>query len=149
MDFLFDDPRVGDEIDGLLGQDSQFDIAHGVHADGVDETTILVPPDWRDRLVRYESIGAPGFTAWCLSPSDLCCSKLMAGRPKDVEFVAAVVHHGLATTEEIKQRIADTHRADRAIVDKAQGLLRRMEPAETIDDVPREAPAAKPKQDRT
>lgn len=50
----FNDPDLAkaDKIDGILGEDSLFHETHGIYAQGVDITTAILPPGWRDRLVR-------------------------------------------------------------------------------------------------
>jgi hypothetical protein len=45
-------------------------------------------------------------TALCLHPLDLACSKLVAGREKDVEFVAAILSHSLLEPRALENHIS-------------------------------------------
>ncbi len=58
-----------------------FHETFGYYAQGVVESTAVLPRGWRRRLVRYESPGAAGVVAWCLEPHDLWMSKAIAGHP--------------------------------------------------------------------
>jgi len=114
------------EIEGSLGAGSPFHDEYGYFADGVDLSTAIVPADWRDRLVLYESAGSKPGRGWCLEPHDLAASKLVAGRKKDFEFVGALAEAGLIELGIVQQRLADVPR-DRAIpafVTKAERWLR-------------------------
>src|SRR5579859_2103766 len=50
-----DAERIADELDGDLGQQSQFDETHGYYVDGVEPKTVILPEDWRDRSKTYSS----------------------------------------------------------------------------------------------
>ena len=82
-------------IEGALGAGSQFHETYGYYADGVDLTTAIVPPGWRERLVRYETAGTAPGRGWCLERHDLAVSKLVAGRPKDFDFVGSLLDAGM------------------------------------------------------
>ena len=80
-------PERAIEIDGALGDGSQFDRTYGYYAHGVGPETPIGPAGWQDRLVRIELTprGArPSAVAWCLEMHDLFPSKLAAGRPHDL-----------------------------------------------------------------
>jgi len=85
---LFDDVTgaKADLVDGSIGELSMFHETFGYYAQGVVETTAVLPVGWRERLVRFETPGTNGVVAWCLEPHDLWLSKAIANRPKDVEF---------------------------------------------------------------
>jgi hypothetical protein len=53
-----------------------------------------------------------GATGWCLEPHDLAVSKIVAGREKDMEFVRAMLRHGLAHAETLRARLSTTPLAD-------------------------------------
>jgi hypothetical protein len=62
-----DAERIADELDGDLGQQSQFDETHGYCVDGVEPKTVVLPEDWRDRSKTHR----PGQEAWwrsCRTP---------------------------------------------------------------------------------
>ncbi len=69
----FDDPEgvKADLVDGTIGEASAFHESFGIYAQGVSETTAVLPDGWRDRLVRYESAATGGVVAWCLDLHDL------------------------------------------------------------------------------
>ena len=100
------DGHLADLIDGSIGEASMFHATFGYYAQGVVETTAVLPQGWRDRLVRYETPATNGVVAWCLEPHDLWISKAIAGRPKDVEFCRAIVKAGFVNGERLRERLA-------------------------------------------
>jgi Nucleotidyltransferase of unknown function (DUF6036) len=111
---LRDDPdgRMADLIDGSIGEASLFHATFGYYAQGVVAKTAVLPAGWRKRLVRCESPGTNGVTAWCLEPHDLWVSKAIAGRPKDAEFCRALLDRGLVRGARLRERLAQVHRLD-------------------------------------
>jgi hypothetical protein len=95
-------------IDGAIGERSIFHETFGYYAHGVDETTATLPEGWRDRLVRLENENTRGAIGWCLEPHDLAISKLVAGREKDLHFIAAMLRHALVNPAVLRERLADT-----------------------------------------
>jgi hypothetical protein len=95
-------------IDGAIGERSIFHETFGYYAHGVDETTATLPAGWRERLVRVENENTRGAIGWCLEPHDLAVSKLVAGREKDLTFVAGLLRHRLANPETLRERLAVT-----------------------------------------
>jgi len=114
---LRDDPDgvKADLIDGSIGEASMFHSTFGYYAQGVVETTAVLPSGWRKRLVRFETPGTNGVVAWCLEPHDLWISKAIAGRHKDVEFCRALVKRGLVTADTLKHRLAKVKRLDTGV----------------------------------
>lgn len=106
------DGAKADLIDGSIGEASMFHSTFGYYAQGVVEATAVLPPGWRDRLVRFETPGTQGVVAWCLEVHDLWLSKAVAGRPKDLEFCAALVARGLVNRERLRERLATMHGVD-------------------------------------
>lgn len=104
---VFDDPdgRRADLIDGAIGEASMFQATFGYYAQGVVTETATLPAGWRDRLVRFETPGTHGVVAWCLEPHDLWLSKMVAGRPKDLEFGQALVERGIVDVDELARRL--------------------------------------------
>jgi hypothetical protein len=98
------DARKADLIDGSIGEASLFHETFGIYAEGVSETTAVLPDGWRDRLVRYESPQTGGVVAWCLDLHDLWLAKAVAGRPKDLEFCRAFVHEGHVDPDVLRKR---------------------------------------------
>ena len=98
------DARKADLIDGSIGEASLFHETFGIYAEGVSETTAVLPDGWRDRLVRYESPQTGGVVAWCLDLHDLWLAKAVAGRPKDLKFCRAFVHEGHVDPDVLRKR---------------------------------------------
>ncbi len=106
------DGRLADLLDGSIGEASMFHATFGYYAQGVVESTAVLPAGWRDRLVRFETPGTNGVVAWCLEAHDLWISKAIAGRPKNREFCRALVAGGLVHGDLLRERLAATARLD-------------------------------------
>ena len=104
--------RKADLIDGVLGEDSLFHESFGYYAQGVDQSTAILPAGWVDRLRPLANENTRGVTGWCLDPHDLAVAKLAAARPKDYEFVAALLRAHLLDRSVIQDRIAVTLLSD-------------------------------------
>jgi hypothetical protein len=111
------DGRLADLIDGSIGEASMFHATFGYYAQGVVETTAVLPAGWQERLVRFESPGTNGVVAWCLEPHDLWVSKAIAGRPKDLEFCRAVAEGGMVDAGELRDRLANVLALDPRVRD--------------------------------
>lgn len=103
----FDDPdgQKADLIDGSIGEASMFHATFGYYAQGVSESTAILPFGWRDRLERFESEDTGGVTAWCLEAHDLWISKAIANRQKDVEFCRALLTAGIVARSTLRARL--------------------------------------------
>lgn len=99
-------PDLSDLIDGSIGELSPFDQAFGYYAHGISAETAILPQGWRARTVRLENPNTGGTTGLCLDIHDLAASKLLAGREKDREFVAALLRTSLVDTATLRARIA-------------------------------------------
>jgi hypothetical protein len=51
--------------------------------------------------------GKNNITGLCIEVHDLCASKLVAGREKDIEYVTEAVRAGLATRDTLAARLND------------------------------------------
>jgi hypothetical protein len=100
-----DAPEKSDLIDGAIGELSTFHETFGYYAHGVDESTATLPPGWRERLVPIHNENTGGATGWCLEVHDLAASKLVAGRERDMVFVAALVRQRMADPVVLQQRV--------------------------------------------
>lgn len=107
---LFDDAEGSrsTQIDGAIGEWTQFHDTFGYYAQGVDRRTALLPEGWADRLVPIRNENTEYFTGWCLEVHDLCSSKLLANRDKDREFVQALIKDDLVLVSTIRDRIYAT-----------------------------------------
>jgi hypothetical protein len=122
-------PERAEVIDGAIGELSAFHDTFGYYAQGVGERTATLPDGWKDRLIAVRGAGTRGATGWCLETHDLAVSKLVAGRPKDLDFVAALARHGLLDETKLWDRLAvtplsDEQRAAAALIGRA-ALARR------------------------
>lgn len=97
-----------DLIDGSIGEGSPFHQTFGYYAHGVAQDTAVLPPGWRERLIPLKNKNTGGGVGLCLEINDLACSKLVAGREKDLEFVGALLRHNLAHPETIKERLSSS-----------------------------------------
>ena len=105
------DPAAAIEIDGAIGDGSQFHETWGYYAHGVGPETVTLPDGWQERLVPVRVPELPRgdrhFTAWCLETHDLILSKCAAGRERDWEYVEGAVAHRLVRLGVLRARIAD------------------------------------------
>ena len=116
-----------DLIDGSIGEGSPFENAFGYYAHGVGEETAVLPDGWRDRLVLVCNENTRYVRGWCLEVHDLAVSKLVAGREKDLDFLAAIVRHRMADLATMGTRLAAT-RVDPALAGLAGARLAGLKP---------------------
>lgn len=102
------DGRKADLIDGTIGEATLFHDTFGVYGHGVGLNTAQLPGGWRERLVPLANKNTNGVVGYCLETHDLLVAKYLAGRPKDLEFCAAVVAAGFVEEKILKARLADT-----------------------------------------
>ncbi len=106
-----DRPDLVDEIDGALGDGSQFHATFGYYAHGVAPETAKAPTGWEQRLVRVAvppwvgSDRAP--VAWCLDVADLVLSKCAAGRPRDWDYAREALAAGVVDGDVLLERVGD------------------------------------------
>jgi hypothetical protein len=99
-------PEMTDNIDGALGQDSQFHATHGFYVHGVSIDSATLPEGWVDRTIEVSHpIGTKGYKGLCIEAHDLAASKLVAYREKDRVFVATLLNEGLIDWQTLLQRI--------------------------------------------
>ncbi|MGW8265936.1 MAG: DUF6036 family nucleotidyltransferase [Longimicrobiales bacterium] len=101
--------RKADLIDGAIGEASMFHATFGYYAQGVEAVTAVLPDGWEGRLVRFRTAGTLGVVAWCLEPHDLWISKMVAGRPKDLEFGRALLERRIVEPAELMKRLEDVN----------------------------------------
>lgn len=128
-------PERADEIDGALGDGSQFHRTFGYYAHAVGPETAKAPAGWEQRLVPLSVDPRPGSdrsaVAYCLEAHDLVLAKCAAGRDRDWEFALGALRAGLVDGDELLERIDampldEERRGDvRAMV---TGLLARAAP---------------------
>lgn len=106
--FPHEHPERSDLVDGAIGEGSQFHETFGYYAQGVDETTAVLPEGWRDRLVAVRNPNTAGITGLCLEVNDLAISKYVAGREKDREFTRILAQHGMTQQQTLLARLKRT-----------------------------------------
>lgn len=103
-----DDESKADDLDGAIGEWSQFHETHGFYVQGVGQRTAVLPAGWAERLVAVPGDGAGVRTGLCLDPHDLCIAKLVANRAKDRSYCGALLSAGVVSSTTIRERLAGT-----------------------------------------
>ncbi len=103
-----DHPDESILIDGAIGEGSTFHDTFGYYGHGVGPETAVLPEGWKRRLIRVHGAETGGVSGWCLEVHDLAVSKIVAGRDRDVEFVTALLTHGLIQAETLRSRLKET-----------------------------------------
>lgn len=106
--FTLRSPDDANLIDGSIGELSPFHSTFGYWAHGVALETAILPVGWQDRLVPIQNENTKGAVGLCLEENDLAVSKLVAGREKDLDFVASLLRHGYASPSIVRERLANT-----------------------------------------
>ncbi|MEO8353276.1 MAG: DUF6036 family nucleotidyltransferase [Chthoniobacteraceae bacterium] len=103
-DFLIEgcDESLARVVNEAIGSESLFMEREGYHADILRPAiTSQLPPGWDERLAPLN--GCEG--TFCIEPHDLAVAKLHAGRPKDIDLLAALLKAGLLEEETIRGRL--------------------------------------------
>ncbi len=104
-------------LDEAIGQDRKFHARFGYYADFLRPgITDQLPPGWEERL----------------APHDLVVAKLHAGRPKDIDLLAALLNAGLLDEETIRKRLGAMVMQEKLIIFTHQNLDRVLEKAHVI-----------------
>ncbi len=102
------------EIDAYLGELSQFHQTHGFYVHGVSVEAAVLPKGWERRAKKVCNANTRGKTGLCLEAHDLAVSKLVAFRPKDLDFVRVLLAEELVSPRKLLLRIrqiTDDYRA--------------------------------------
>jgi hypothetical protein len=82
--------EASEEVNALFGYMSPFHAAFGFFIDGVDETTAILPPGWRERSQSLQvADGGTQIKAVAPSLDDLIVSKLHRLGETDRAYIAA------------------------------------------------------------
>jgi len=101
-------PAESDLIDGSIGEGSPFHMTFGYYAHGIGPDTAILPNGWRERLIPIRNENTGGGVGLCLEVHDLAVSKLVAGREKDLAYVASLLRYRLAESTIIQARLECT-----------------------------------------
>lgn len=100
-------PERADLIDGTIGELSPFHDTFGYYAQGVGETTAVLPAGWQGRLVPICNDNTRRATGWCLEAHDLVLSKYVARRDKDIRFIRDAIVCRLVDARILIERVGD------------------------------------------
>lgn len=104
-------PEKAIEIDGAMGDGSQFHETFGYYAHGVGPETAKAPARWEQRLVPVRVPLLAGHdaqaTGWCMEAHDLVLAKLTAGRERDMQFAEDAIRHDVVQPQELLRRVGD------------------------------------------
>jgi hypothetical protein len=106
--FSLRSPEDADLVDGCIGEGSPFHQTFGYYAHGVGHDTAVLPDGWAGRLVPVRNANTGMGTGLCLEVHDLAASKLVAGREKDMDFVAGLFRHGMLSADILRSRVLAT-----------------------------------------
>lgn len=121
------DGSLSNLVDGAIGFGSRFHVSFNVYADGVDLRTSILPDGWEGRVVTemIEDLETDEpVTVHYLEVHDLCVAKLIAGRPNDKQFVAALVAAELVDPGVLNERIRQLNTVE-PVVREAVGQIVR------------------------
>lgn len=90
-------PELSEKIEGAIGEGSKFHDTHGYYAQGVDDTTAVLPKGWFPRVHKIQNGNTNGRIGYCLDLPDLFLAKAAAGREKDREFCMALFQYSYVT----------------------------------------------------
>jgi hypothetical protein len=93
-------PELADQIEGAIGEGSDFHSNMGFYAQGVGPETATLPEGWIHRVHRIQNANTDLRVGLCLSVVDLFMSKAWAGREKDREFCRGLLQHAFVEIEE-------------------------------------------------
>lgn len=68
----------------------------------------MLPAGWKERLIPLRNDNTGNGTGLCLEVHDLVVSKLVAGREKDLSFIAGALRHGLVEADRVRDRLKQT-----------------------------------------
>ena len=93
-----DPEKISDLIQGTLGFESPFHQTFDYAADGVSSNTAVMPRDWNDRAMKYQSAECPNVVAIIPDPNDIAIAKMAAWREKDRDWLILGANSGIIST---------------------------------------------------
>jgi hypothetical protein len=102
------------DIDAHLGELSPFHQAYGFYVHGVSIEAAVLPKGWERRAKKVCNANTGGKTGLCLEAHDLAVSKLVAFRPKDLDFVRVLLTRELVSARKLLLRISQLTDSARA-----------------------------------
>jgi hypothetical protein len=117
-------PELADVIDGAIGEGSPFHSTFGYYAQGVAPETAKLPRDWRRRALRISNPLTEGAVGIAPEIHDLCVSKLVALREKDLEYAEAAMEANLADPATLLKRLDEIDGIPAEVLDRARSWER-------------------------
>lgn len=118
-------PERADLIEGSIGELSPFHRTYGYFAHGIAEETARLPAGWKERLVVVQNPSTRGARGLCLEIHDLLVAKAIAGREKDVAFLAEAAGHRMADRGTLLERLESVE-VEPAVRRAARGVIQRV-----------------------
>jgi hypothetical protein len=103
--YPFQAPELADQIDGAIGEGSQFHQTYGYYAQGVGPETATLPRNWMQRVHRVQNENTNNRVGYCLDVLDLFLAKATAGREKDRDFCMALLEHSYVTPARVLELV--------------------------------------------
>ena len=94
-----------DVIDANLVELSAFHQAFQFFVHGVGLEAAVLPKGWKRRAIRVQGPNTNNKIGWCVEAHDLAVSKLVAWRPKDIDFVRTLIVEELVNARKLLRRI--------------------------------------------
>lgn len=116
--------EASEHINALFGLGSQFHHTHGFYIDGVDDSTAMLPRDWRRHaIVKRLDVDGRMVSVIAPAPYDLIVSKLARLDDKDKDFVVAFHQERPLDLPLLESRISDTD-MDATLAARAVAFIR-------------------------
>ncbi len=93
------------DIDANLGELSTFHQTYGFYVHGVSIEAAVLPGGWERRARKVSNANTRGKTGLCVEAHDLAVSKVVAFRPKDLDFVRVLLAEALVSPRKVLMRI--------------------------------------------
>ena len=114
-------------INGNIGEGTLFHSTHGFYAEGVAREIFDLPPKWESRAIAIDGRGATKSTGLCPEIHDLAVAKLAARRPKDSEWIKALLRSGHLQPALFLERVSQSPLPD-DVRGLASGLVQQAAP---------------------
>lgn len=98
-------PELADQIDGAIGEGSQFHETYGYYAQGVGPETATLPSNWLQRVHRVQNANTNNRIGYCLDVLDLFMAKAVAAREKDRIFCQALLKHRYVASADVMELV--------------------------------------------
>lgn len=126
-------PERAIEIDGVLGDGSDFHEQFGYYGHGVGPETPHAPAGWLARSARVTFAPQGGWkreaVGHFMGAHDLVLSKLVAGRPKDFDYAEVAISRALVDVEELRRGLELMVEDDRGFARQNLELVLARRPA--------------------